>query len=82
MVDVLTSPILSFILLNRLDIIPGLETSILQYEEDLLLEIDVAHKILRSECVLDVLYSLYSKDRANFQRMAAKQIIGSIVMTR
>jgi aubergine-like protein len=69
----------------RLDVIPGFQTSILQYERDVLLEIDVAHKILRTESVLDFMYGLYNRARRDdnmFKQMCTKMVIGAIVLTR
>ena len=65
-----------------LEVIPGFQTSILQYEQDVLLEIDIAHKILRLKTVLEVMYEIYNRDNRGFHNIALKQIVGTIVMTR
>ncbi|KAI2661512.1 Piwi-like protein 1 [Labeo rohita] len=43
---------------HRLTIWPGFVTTILQYESSIMLCTDVSHKVLRSETVLDFMYSL------------------------
>ena len=65
----------------RLEVIPGIQTSILQYEHNILLEIDIAHKILRLKTVLDVMYDLYRRNKAAFHNNATREIVGTIVMT-
>ena len=74
--------IMNCILCCSLEVIPGFQTSILQYEQDVLLEIDIAHKILRTNTVLEAMYELYNSDSRGFHNNAMKQIVGSIVMTR
>lgn len=66
----------------RLEIWPGFATSILQYETRVMLCADVAHKVLRTETVMDVLETLYRANRATFREVAVKKLVGSIVMTR
>lgn len=62
---------------------PGFATSILQYEENVMLVADVAHKILRNDTVLDIMYELYDrKGPTYFHAEAAKTLVGQIVMTR
>lgn len=73
---------LGIVFCSSLEVIPGFQTSILQYEQDVLLEIDIAHKILRTNTVLEVMYDLYHTDNRGFHNNAMKQIVGSIVMTR
>lgn len=68
---------------HKLQVIPGFQTSILQYEDNVLLEADIAHKILRNDTVLDQLYAIYnSKGQRNFHSEASKLLVGSIVLTR
>ena len=74
--------IVNCILCYSLEVIPGFQSSILQYEQDVLLEIDIAHKILRTNTVLEAMYELYNTDKRGFHNNATKQIVGSIVMTR
>lgn len=62
---------------------PGFTSSILQYEESIMLCTDVSHKVLRSETVLDFMYSLYYQvEQQKFRDVCAKELIGVIVLTK
>ncbi|KAM4808124.1 piwi-like protein 1 [Rhinophrynus dorsalis] len=68
---------------HNLTVWPGFTTSILQYENNVMLCIDVSHKVLRSETVLDVMYNLHSKcGPQNFHDACCKELIGQIVLTK
>ncbi|KAG8146354.1 hypothetical protein E2320_012707 [Naja naja] len=68
---------------HRLMIWPGFTTSILQYETSIMLCTDVSHKVLRSETVLDFMYSLYDQvGEQQFRESCTKELIGVIVLTR
>ncbi|XP_072206985.1 piwi-like protein 1 [Excalfactoria chinensis] len=68
---------------HRLMIWPGFTSSILQYEESIMLCADVSHKILRSETALDLMYSLYEQvEERRFRDTCAKELIGLIVLTK
>lgn len=62
---------------------PGFTTSILQYETSIMLCTDVSHKVLRSETVLDFMYTLYDQvGEQRFREICTKELIGVIVLTR
>ncbi|XP_074777312.1 piwi-like protein 1 isoform X1 [Athene noctua] len=68
---------------HRLMVWPGFTTSILQYEESIMLCTDVSYKVLRSETVLDFMYSLYYQvGEERFRDTCAKELIGLIVLTK
>ncbi|KAM9320660.1 piwi-like protein 1 [Gastrophryne carolinensis] len=68
---------------HRLTIWPGFATSILQYETSIMLSIDVSHKVLRNETVLDVMRNIYSScGPQNFQDVCIKELVGQIVLTK
>ncbi|CAH2295702.1 piwi 1 [Pelobates cultripes] len=68
---------------HHLTIWPGFTTSILQYETSIMLCIDVSHKVLRNETVLDIMYNLYGKVGAHhFRDACSKELIGQIVLTK
>ncbi|KAG8452990.1 hypothetical protein GDO86_004701 [Hymenochirus boettgeri] len=68
---------------HRLTILQGYVTSILQYETSILLSVDVSHKVLRSETVLDLMENLYSMHGdASFQDACTKELLGKIVLTK
>ncbi|NXP52120.1 PIWL1 protein, partial [Heliornis fulica] len=68
---------------HRLMIWPGFTSSILQYEQSIMLCIDVSHKVLRNETVLDFMYGLYYQvEEERFRVTCAKELIGLIVLTK
>ncbi|KAG8455995.1 hypothetical protein GDO86_001978 [Hymenochirus boettgeri] len=68
---------------HGLTIYPGFATSILQYENSIMLSIDVSHKVLRSETVLDFMYNMHKKVESHkFYDACSKELIGQIVLTK
>ncbi|OCU01987.1 piwi-like protein 1 [Xenopus laevis] len=68
---------------HGLTIYPGFTTSILQYESNIMLCIDVSHKVLRSETVLDYMYNVHKKVESHkFHDICSKDLIGQIVLTK
>lgn len=61
---------------------PGFITSILQYENSVLLNCDVSHKIMRSDTVLDIMYDMYGRCGDRFYDECTKKIVGQIILTR
>ncbi|XP_042344076.1 piwi-like protein 2 [Plectropomus leopardus] len=67
---------------HRLQVWPGYSTSIKRTDGGLYLNVDVTHKVLRNDSVLDVMNMLYHQSKQNFQDECTKELIGSIVITR
>ncbi|NXU70935.1 PIWL1 protein, partial [Oreotrochilus melanogaster] len=68
---------------HRLMVWPGFTSSILQYEESIMLCADVSHKVLRSETVLDFMYTLFQQiGEQRFRDACAKELIGLVVLTK
>ncbi|NXU48963.1 PIWL1 protein, partial [Turnix velox] len=68
---------------HRLMVWPGFASSILQYEQSIMLCTDVSYKVLRSETVLDFMCSLYRQvEEQRFRDACAKELIGLIVLTK
>lgn len=69
---------------HKMQVWPGISTSILQYESDVMLCADVAHKVLRMQTVLEFLYEIYNSlgNKSGFYDMAKKKLLGEIVLTR
>ncbi|XP_072538731.1 piwi-like protein 1 [Salminus brasiliensis] len=68
---------------HRLTIWPGFVTNILQYESSIMLCTDVSHKVLRSETVLDFMYSLRKQcGDHHFPNACTKELVGLIVLTK
>uniref|UniRef100_A0AAV2MSY8 Piwi-like protein 2 n=1 Tax=Knipowitschia caucasica TaxID=637954 RepID=A0AAV2MSY8_KNICA len=67
---------------HRLQVWPGFATSIKRLDGGLLLSVEVIHKVLRNDSVLDVMNVLYQQSKENFQDECTKELLGSIVITR
>lgn len=64
----------------RIQLWPGYETSIREYENDLLLNCDVAHKVMRIDTVYTMLRNLRRDGQFNIDDFK-RQIIGKTVLT-
>lgn len=67
---------------HRMEVWPGYNTAIRRYEDSLLLNIDVVHKMLRQQSVLDFVASCLKEGGPRGKDMAAKELIGTSVLTR
>ncbi|XP_023146720.1 piwi-like protein 1 [Amphiprion ocellaris] len=68
---------------HKLTIWPGFATTILQYESAIMMCIDVSHRVLRSETVLDFMASLRQQcGNQRFTEICAKELIGLIILTK
>ncbi|XP_073321445.1 piwi-like protein 1 [Pagrus major] len=68
---------------HRLTVWPGFTTAILHYESSIMLSIDVSHRVLRSETVLDFMGSLRQQcGTQRFPEICAKELVGLIVLTK
>eukprot|EP00794_Sanderia_malayensis_P014355 gene14355-15851_t len=67
----------------KLELWPGYETGIHTYDAGCLLNLDVSHKVMRTNTVLSILYDLYHQvGEKNFYNVATKKLVGEIVLTR
>lgn len=58
-------------------------SSVHQYEDSLLMCCEMAHKLLRTETVLDFLYDLFHRTRGErYYERATQALIGTTVITR
>ncbi|XP_041827468.1 piwi-like protein 2 [Melanotaenia boesemani] len=67
---------------HRLQVWPGYSTCIKRTDGGLYLSVDVIHKVLRNDSVLDVMNTLFQQNKENFQDECTKELVGSIVITR
>uniref|UniRef100_A0A8C8H4Z6 Piwi-like protein 2 n=1 Tax=Oncorhynchus tshawytscha TaxID=74940 RepID=A0A8C8H4Z6_ONCTS len=67
---------------HRLQVWPGYSTCIKHTDGGLYLQVDVSHKVLRNDSVLDCMNVIYQQSRESFQDECTKELIGSIVITR
>ena len=65
-----------------LSIWPGYVTAIQAYEGGLLLNIDVSHKVLRSDTAHSVMKRIYDRSSSHFKENCVKELVGSVVLTR
>ncbi|XP_015196795.2 piwi-like protein 2 [Lepisosteus oculatus] len=67
---------------HRLQVWPGYSACFKRTDGGLYLSVDVTHKVLRNDSVLDIMNVVYQQSRESFQDECTKELIGSIVMTR
>ena len=61
---------------------PGYVTAIRGFEGGLLLNVDVSHKVLRSETAHSVMKKIYERFGPKFKENCTKELVGSVVLTR
>ncbi|KAK0151277.1 Piwi-like protein 2 [Merluccius polli] len=67
---------------HRLQVWPGYATSIKRTDAGLYLSVDVTHKVLRNDSVLNAMKVVYQQGTENFQDECSKELVGSIIITR
>ncbi|KAG4079836.1 hypothetical protein HA402_014967 [Bradysia odoriphaga] len=67
---------------HKLEIWPGYVTAVDEYEDGVMLCLDVSHRLLCTETVLDILTHAYVSDKSNFQQKAMEALLGQVVLTR
>lgn len=61
---------------------PGYATSIRKHEQDILLNCDVAHKVMRMDTVYDLLQETHRSDRGNLENAFKQKALGLTVLTQ
>lgn len=67
---------------HKLEIWPGYVTAVDEYEDGVMLCLDVSHRLLCTDTVLDILAHAYISDKNNFQQKALESLLGAVVLTR
>ncbi|XP_034084284.1 piwi-like protein 2 [Gymnodraco acuticeps] len=67
---------------HRLQVWPGYSTAIKRTDGGMYLNVDVSHKVLRNDSVLNVMNVMYQDCTEYFQDECTKELIGNIVITR
>ncbi|XP_014883055.1 piwi-like protein 2 [Poecilia latipinna] len=67
---------------QRLQVWPGYATAIKRTDGGLYLSVEVTHKVLQNDSVLDMMNMLYRQSKENFQDVCTKELVGAIVITR
>ncbi|XP_055323225.1 protein aubergine-like [Sitodiplosis mosellana] len=65
----------------KIELWPGFATSIRKHEQDILLNCDVAHKVMRMDTVYDLMEETLRSDRANFQNNFKQKALGLTILT-
>lgn len=66
---------------HRMELWPGYVTSIRQHEKDILMCVEVTHKVMRNDTVGDLLAECRSKDHTRYKQDFSDSIIGCVVLT-
>ncbi|XP_067134684.1 piwi-like protein Ago3 isoform X2 [Centruroides vittatus] len=67
---------------HKLEVWPGYITAIQEFDGGIMLNCDASFKVLRSVTAWDILTELTHTHTKQIQDMAAKQLLGSVVLTR
>ncbi|ODN00102.1 Protein piwi [Orchesella cincta] len=66
---------------RKLEVWPGYMTSVRNHENEILLNLEPTHKVVRTDSVLDFIKNVQETFGKNYQREITKQLLGSIVLT-
>lgn len=67
---------------HKLEVWPGYVTAVDEYEDGVMLNLDVSHRLLCEQTVMEMLSNIYRSDKENFQQIALNSMLGSVVLTR
>jgi len=72
------------LLKSKLELYPGYVTSIRQHEQDILLGVEISHKVLRTDTVYDMIRTQLSRERGRGDPtdILRKKLLGEIVITK
>lgn len=64
----------------RVELWPGYVTSIRQHEEDIMMCVEISHKVMRKETVLDIMDTIRREHRDHVDKIKEK-VLGMTVLT-
>lgn len=67
---------------HKLEVWPGYVTAVDEYEDGVMLCLDVSHRVLCQSTVLDLMRNAYRSDKNNFQTQVMSSLLGAVVLTR
>lgn len=67
---------------HKLEVWPGYVTAVDEYEDGVMLCLDVSHRVLCQSTVLDLMRNAYRSDAANFQKNVMTALLGMVILTR
>lgn len=65
----------------KIELWPGFATSIRKHENDILLNCDVAHKVMRTDTVYGLMQETLNADRSGFEKNFKQKALGLTVLT-
>ncbi|KAG5672589.1 hypothetical protein PVAND_002705 [Polypedilum vanderplanki] len=66
---------------HNIELWPGYQTSIRQYDAGLLMNSEIIHKFMRKETIYDITRRLMREDNNNWQEKLKREILGTTVLT-
>lgn len=67
---------------HKLEVWPGYVTAVDEYEDGVMLCLDVSHRVLCQSTVLEMMKQAYLSNASNFQTAVMTALLGAIVLTR
>lgn len=67
---------------HKLEIWPGYVTAVDEYEDGVMLNLDVSHRLLCTETVLSVIEHAYISNKESFKEKSLEALLGAVVLTR
>ncbi|XP_067630737.1 protein aubergine [Eurosta solidaginis] len=65
----------------NLELWPGYQTSIRQHEQDIMLCAEIAHKVMRTDNLLQIMNEVIAQSHTDYQSVFKKEVVGTIVLT-
>ncbi len=66
---------------HNIEVWPGFQSSIGQFQSGVLLNIDIVHKVMRTDTVLDFINEIRSRCRNDPQEEIRSKLVGSTILT-
>jgi len=67
---------------HKLEVWPGFVSVVDTFEGGLLLQMDVTHRVLRTDSVFDKFKNLQKKSGTSFMSLAERMVIGESIVTK
>ncbi|XP_014250883.1 piwi-like protein Siwi [Cimex lectularius] len=65
----------------KMELWPGYVTSIRQHEQNILMCVEITHKVMRKETALDLMYECMNRNKQEWKALFEAAVIGSVVLT-
>lgn len=67
---------------HKLEVWPGYVTAVDEYDDGVMLCLDVSHRVLCQTTVLDLMTNAYNSNATSFKHNATSALLGAVVLTR